>query len=162
MFRKGIVVFRCLVFGNESLCRRESKPWIFKGWKWSDASLWNDAASGPRRPQSSFTVTLLAQNTQISNDFSAPIQRLQSPVSCRMELRNTVAYLAVETLFLPWWHLIVNKTFKHYTAARSGNHCSNERAVSLEYWELVSVALVILREKRISRIIFSVACLAIK
>jgi len=41
-----------------------------------------------------------------------------------------VAYLAVKATSLPLGRLLVNKKFKHNTAARSRNYCSGGKAVS--------------------------------
>jgi hypothetical protein len=53
-------------------------------------------------------------------------------------------------------------TYKHNTKARSRNHCGRGKAISITYYECVSVALVILHAKRMRRIILSsVTCLAL-
>jgi hypothetical protein len=73
-----------------------------------------------------------------------------------------VAYLAIETLSLPWGHLLVNKKFKHNTAACSINYFSSGKSVSWKQWQPVSVALDIQHAKRIDRILLSsVACPAL-
>ena len=51
-------------------------------------------------------------------------------------------------------------TYKRNTEARSRNHCG--KAISIKYYECVSVALVIQHAKRMRRIVLSsVACLAV-
>ena len=52
--------------------------------------------------------------------------------------------------------------YKRNTEVRSRNHCCRGKAISTTYSECMSVALVIVRAKHMSRIILSsVACLAL-
>jgi hypothetical protein len=52
--------------------------------------------------------------------------------------------------------------YKRYIETRSRNHCSRGKAISITYYECVSVALVTQHAKCLRRVIFlTVACLAV-